>query len=122
MTDDRVSIQSIVPTERQLEIRWKDGHTSRFHYVWLRDNCGCTVCGDKSGGHRYLELLALPLDVTPQAVRMEGNAHLAITWQAGGHKTRYDAAWLRAHCYSDSARAERHPRPVKYSKYKAAVV
>ncbi|MDH3279815.1 MAG: DUF971 domain-containing protein [Gammaproteobacteria bacterium] len=52
MADDRVSIQSVVPTERQLEVHWKDGHTSHFHYVWLRDNCNCTACGDKSGGHR----------------------------------------------------------------------
>ena len=114
LADDRIFIQSIVPTERQLEIRWKDGHTSRFHYVWLRDNCDCAVCGDKSGGHRYLELLDLPLDVTPQAVCMEGDGHLASTWQADGHKTRYAAVWLRAHCYSERARAERRPRSVHW--------
>ncbi len=34
-----------------------------------------------------------------------------IVWSAGGHRSHYDADWLRAHCYSDAERARRRWRP-----------
>lgn len=95
--------------DRTVEIDWADGHRSVFHTVWLRDNCSCEACGDHSGGHRFFELNALPGSLANTAVLVEGMVQ--ITWDADGHVTRFDPAWLRAHCYSDTERAARRHQP-----------
>lgn len=112
MTNMRFSIESCTLLARALEVRWDDGRSSTFHYVWLRDNCRCRVCGDKTGGHRYLELNEIAMNVAPQTAGVDERGALVVTWQAEGHRSHFGAAWLRAHCYTDSARSERRARSV----------
>ena len=28
---------------KKVEIEWSDGHQSKFHFLWLRDNCPCCI-------------------------------------------------------------------------------
>ena len=98
--------------ERQVTIDWADGHRSHFHTIWLRDNCSCDLCGDHSGGHRFFELGFLPNSLANEASLSEDL--LRIQWQADGHVTTYDPAWLRAHCYSEEERVARRPQPVTW--------
>lgn len=93
------SIESIERYEREIEVVWRDGERARFHHVWLRDNCACADCGDRDGGHRYLELGAIDPDIAPADVSLDADGSLEIHWQAGGHRSEYTAAWLRAHRY-----------------------
>ena len=95
----------------QVLIDWQDGHRSRFHTIWLRDNCSCDTCGDHSGGHRFFELNMLPADMTVAASLQDGT--IRLVW-SDGHVTRYDPAWLRAHCYSDAERKARRPQPITW--------
>ncbi len=111
-TEPAAMISAIESTEKLLSITWADGHQSQFHTVWLRDNCSCSDCGDHSGGHRFFELGDMP-ETLANGVTYTKNA-LEITWQADGHVTTFDPAWLRAHCYSDRERARRQPRPVTW--------
>lgn len=100
------------PDGRTLTIDWADGHRSTFHTVWLWDNCSCEACGDHSGGHRFFELNELPEDLSLTA-EMAGDL-LRLTWQADGHVTHFDPAWLRAHCYSDTERRKRRKGPARW--------
>ncbi len=93
------SIESIERREREVEIVWRDGERARFHHIWLRDNCACADCGDRDGGHRYLELGAIDPDITPDTVNLDADGNLEIHWQGDRHLSRYTAAWLRAHRY-----------------------
>ena len=92
-------IESIERREREIEIVWRDGTRGRFHHVWLRDNCACADCGDRDGGHRYLELGAIDPDIVPENVDLDADGDLEIRWQGDGHLTRFTSAWLRAHRY-----------------------
>ena len=106
-TDLRTEIQNTATTPDRLHIDWGDGHRSEFHYAWLRDNCRCDICGDKSGGHRYLELNDIALDIVPHRISTEDKHRVDIEWMPGGHRSCFDASWLRAHCYSEVENAAR---------------
>ena len=112
MTDPEHSIQHIDRQQRCLVLRWSEGHHSSFHHIWLRDNCACPECGDRSGGHRYLELGSIDADITPDEVSVDDSGSLQIKWAGDNHRSSYAAAWLRANCYSVEAVAERRHQPI----------
>ena len=112
MTNSALSIQHIDKQHRQLAVTWGDGRVSSFHYIWLRDNCACDQCGDRSGGHRYLELSDIDENITPVDASIDTSGTLQIKWSGDGHLTGYKADWLRQHCYSTEALAERRHRPL----------
>lgn len=106
------SIDRIERQSRNITVVWNDGRRSLFHHIWLRDNCSCAQCGDRSGGHRYLELGSVDADVTPGDAEVDSGGNLRIRWQEDGHTSVYSSAWLRENCYSAEAIAQRQPRPV----------
>jgi gamma-butyrobetaine dioxygenase len=84
---------------------------SSFHYVWLRDNCGCPECRIVQSGERALFTATIPDDIAPTRADLvdEGEApSLRLDWN-DGHTTTYSVAWLLDHDYS-SERPE--PGPV----------
>lgn len=112
ITEAAITIQRVEPNGRQLVVHWADGHLSDFHYVWLRYNCWCDDCGDTRPGLRQLQLPQIPLDISPNGVHLDETGRLRLTWANDGHETILEPAWLREHCYSPRARAERRPQPI----------
>lgn len=108
----QTSIDKIERRQRSINIVWSDGRRSVFHHIWLRDNCSCSQCGDRSGGHRYLELGSIDPEITPEEVSIDPSGALLIRWAGDGHLTTYSPDWLRAHCYSSESLAERRQQPV----------
>lgn len=101
VVDVKEQIHALETAADRLRVAWGDNHRSEFHFVWLRDNCTCQTCGDKSGGHRYLELNDIELDIVPYRVTIVAGNWVEIEWTPEGHRSRFAPAWLRAHCYSD---------------------
>eukprot|EP01116_Phalansterium_solitarium_P022887 TRINITY_DN7742_c0_g1_i2.p1 TRINITY_DN7742_c0_g1~~TRINITY_DN7742_c0_g1_i2.p1 ORF type:complete len:437 (+),score=57.78 TRINITY_DN7742_c0_g1_i2:736-2046(+) len=91
---------------RTLNIRWKDTHLSKFHYVWLRHNCRCSQCVEPSSGQKLLVADQVPLEPRPASVSIVapgskgGTVRVEIRWSDDEHTSYFDASWLRAHCYS----------------------
>ncbi len=110
--DRQASIEKIERRQRSINIVWSDGRHSVFHHIWLRDNCTCSQCGDRSGGHRYLELGSIDPEITPDEVSVDPCGALLIRWAGDGHLTTYLPGWLRANCYSNESLAERRQQPV----------
>ena len=107
--------QQIASVEKDgeiVKIKWNDDHESRFHLVWLRDNCSCDECGDHSGGHRFFELNMLP-DTFANEVSLVDSL-LQIKWLEDGHLTTFDPAWLRAHCMREEERVKRRHQPITW--------
>lgn len=94
---------------REVLVDWADGHNSAFHALWLRDNCDCAECRHASG-QRLLDTSRIPADIAPAAVS-SGSGRLEIEWANDGHRSTYAVGWLRGHCYAESERAKRRPRP-----------
>jgi gamma-butyrobetaine dioxygenase len=78
-----------------------DGTASRFHYVWLRDNCWCEECRVIQSGERRLFTADIPGDIAPDEARLaDGGATLAVAWN-DGHDSTYSVEWLRENDYSN---------------------
>ena len=104
----RNQIRRFTQDDQRLLVDWLDGHHSVFHSIWLRDNCRCPACRHPNS-QRLLDTAAIPPDIAPVSVRQAADGSLEIAWASDGHVSHYEPAWLRAHCYSASARAERRP-------------
>lgn len=77
-----------------LVIRWPDGTSGEFPYIWLRD-------ADPSGfhpqtGERVFELTSVALDIAPNAVEITKSA-LVITWPGVAEPSLFDLNWIKAH-------------------------
>lgn len=114
------TVHSTAPTATTVDLRegYLELHhaagTSAFHYVWLRDNCGCPECRVSQSGERALFTADIPDDIAPtSAVTGLGEAGvdlLQLEWH-DGHATRYSVPWLVEHDYS-SGRATAQHEPV----------
>ena len=49
---------------------WDDDVKSRFHYIWLRDNCYCDVCHVPSTHQKMVWLVDIPDDIAPEALEV----------------------------------------------------
>ncbi|MEM7170880.1 MAG: TauD/TfdA family dioxygenase [Pseudomonadota bacterium] len=98
-----------------LIVNWDDGTTSLFHYVWLRDNCLCTDCGNPMIGRKTLRLRDFPLNIRPASLANDVD-EVRINWDHDGHESTYSAAWLAAHAYEPERRQARQFQPTLWDK------
>ncbi|MDJ0616833.1 MAG: TauD/TfdA family dioxygenase [Calothrix sp. MO_192.B10] len=110
--DQEYQISKVQQDQRKLFVYWVDGHRSTFHYIWLRDNCYCSVCGDPKHGEKRFRIVDIPLDIEPLSVSWDSGNTLEILWEPDGHKSIYNTQWLRQHCYSTTEREHRQHRPI----------
>ena len=101
------ALSSVSLRPRWVEVVWSDGRVSRFHHIWLRDNCPCDSCVHQVTKEQMFELVTVPADVHPVTAGIDDTGSLALRWSEDGHHSQIHAGWLRANCYSDDARAER---------------
>jgi len=102
MPDPHHELATASLSDSQVELRWHDGATSRFHPFWLRDNCRCDECGDPAIGYRRLRTSSIDPGCRPAEVAADG-ANLRLVWN-DGHASSYPASWLREHAYDDAGR------------------
>ena len=98
--------------DRTVTIEWNDGTSSRFHFIWLRDNCACPECRHPEAWQRLLDNVVMNLAVAPTEITF--GDRLEITWD-DGHKSSMSAGWLRANRYGREARAERREEPILWT-------
>lgn len=101
-------IAAVDHTGQEVVLDWSDGRVSRFHALWLRDNCSCPQCRHPQA----LERTYMFIDHgTPSIAMAQLNAagDLLVRFESaeGGHDGAYSTSWLRRHCPSALARAER---------------
>lgn len=103
----RHAIAEATPWQGGARVRWDDNHVSRFHALWLRDNCPCSECVSPGTREQMFDISTVPDDLAVESVVVDGSGALAVVWP-DGHASRYHPGWLRAHCYS-SAPIETEP-------------
>ena len=67
---------------------------SRFHYDWLRDNCGCYECRNPKTGQRILRTVE---DAEPDSVKAD-DEQVEIKWK-DGHSSQFVLSWLLENSY-----------------------
>jgi gamma-butyrobetaine dioxygenase len=77
-----------------LELRWPDGRTTSYPYIWLRDNCPSAFHPQTE--ERTLDLLAIEPEPRPASAEATDSA-VTIRWAGDGHVSHFPLAWLAAH-------------------------
>ena len=105
------TIQHLDTGDDAFTVKWTDAHVSVFHFVWLRFNCACDSCGDLDSGIGNVMMADVPEDVSPREACIDDKGRIYVVWNYDGHESWFEPDWLRAHCYSEKARAARRHRP-----------
>src|SRR5579875_3224551 len=87
-----------------LEIVWKDGHTSRWSFLWLRNACPCATCHDERerAGRRPGESKPKPQTLLPmyeapprpESVTQVGHYAISFHWNDGHQSGIYSWDYL----------------------------
>lgn len=91
-----VTITSIAPTERSLEVTWTDGLVTRYPWLWLRDHAH----GDESlhpvTHQRSVFTARVPRGLRGLDARFEGD-DLIVTWDVLEPESRLPVSFLRSY-------------------------
>ncbi len=99
-----------------LRVTWKDGAAATFHFVWLRDNCLCEICGDPVIGKKDFRIVMMPVDIAPSAVEMASPTGLRVEWSNDGPVSHFESRFPRDHCYEEDARRARRFQPTLWDR------
>ncbi len=80
-----------------------DGHSARFHALWLRDNALDPKTRSSGNGQRLITVLDISPLTTIGSVAVAPNGDLSITFAPEGHVTVFPAQWLRERIYDKAA-------------------
>jgi gamma-butyrobetaine dioxygenase len=94
---DKYTINKIVKKNQFIEITWLDKHISKFHFLWLRDNCPSAI--HPTANMRIFNILSVTKNIFPKEIHIS-NTKLIIYWSEKNHKSNFEIKWLRDHCYS----------------------
>ncbi len=76
---------------------------SKFHYLWLRDNCWCDECRVAQSAERRIYTADIPADIAPSEAHVDDEAAtLQVHWN-DGHRSSFSLPWLEANDYSNGA-------------------
>jgi gamma-butyrobetaine dioxygenase len=94
-------------------VRWSDGARSRFHTLWLRDNCPSG--GDKRKAFRTFSVTELDPDLMVVDAEQNEMGDLEVEF-SDGHVSTFDLEWLKA---NSPEPADRLRRPHHVSHFRA---
>ena len=94
-------VQNAEADHEAVAVTWSDGHLSRYHHLWLRDNCPCGECINPATREQIFEIVSVSETLAAADCRIAADGTLEIVWSEGGHRSRYHPGWLRAHCYCE---------------------
>ena len=79
-------------------VDWKVRNAwSKFHYLWLRDNCSCSCCLQADTNQRLFDTFKISLDVRPSHMELTDDK-MRICWE-DGHVSEYPLKWLIKNSY-----------------------
>ncbi len=81
-----------------LSIIWGDNFKSKFHFLWLRDNCPTSI--HPTANMRVFNILTVSKNIFPKEFKIQ-NRKLNINWSENKHYSQFELKWLRDHCYTE---------------------
>lgn len=93
-------VESYTVKDDLIVVEFANDENTKFHAVWLRDNCHCELCYYDITKQRLVNLCLIDLDIRPASVAVNSGL-LEVIWP-DGHKSSYQPQWLRLHSYNPS--------------------
>jgi len=97
---NKYKIKKISQKRKYLEVIWSDDHISKFHFLWLRDNCPSAF--HKDTRMRNFNILSVSKEIRPIEYNFT-TKNLKIIWSENNHNSNYYLKWLRDHCYTEKS-------------------
>ncbi len=94
----KYTVKNIDKKRDHLSIKWGDNLKSKFHFLWLRDNCPTAM--HPTANMRVFNILTVSKKIFPKEFKVE-NRKLNIVWSENKHQSQYELKWLRDHCYTE---------------------
>jgi len=106
------TIVSLGHDAKGVTLNWSDGHTSRFHVLWLRDNCACPECRHPQALERTYMFIdhASPV-LTDAKLNSSGDVEVRVQQGMETHVSRFAPGWLQAHDPIEADMREWLPQP-----------
>lgn len=100
---DKYKLIKLTKKSKYIEILWADKHISKFHFLWLRDNCPSAFHQDTR--MRKFNILSVSEKIKPLNLNHTPTT-LKINWSEGNHNSVFKLKWLRDFCYTEK---NQHP-------------
>ena len=94
---DKYKVIKITKRSKYIELLWNDKHISKFHFLWLRDNCPTAF--HKDTRMRKFNILSVSEKIKPLNLYYTSTT-LKIIWSEGNHNSIFKLKWLRDFCYT----------------------
>ncbi len=96
--NNKYIVKKIEKKNDHLSISWGDNFKSKYHFLWLRDNCPSAI--HPTANMRVFNILTVSKKIFPKKINLNQN-QLDIDWSEGNHKSKFNLQWLRNHCYTE---------------------
>ena len=113
---DKYKLIKLTKKSQYIEILWADKHISKFHFLWLRDNCPSAF--HKDTRMRKFNILSVSEKIKPLNLN-HTNTTLKINWSEGNHNSVFKLKWLRDFCYTEK---NQHPYVTYYKLWDSKVI
>mgnify|MGYP000078830144 CR=1 FL=1 len=113
---DQASLTSFSANEVALSIEFNSGFTSRFHWLWLRENCVCNKCHHPQTWERTVDTFLLDRDIRAKQIEISSSGEMLNLVWPDGHITAYMASWLLQHAYDNHDVNDGLPDAVVWTK------
>lgn len=90
------SINDYELDEEAICVTWSDGSSSKFHPLWLRDNCACKHCLHPVTYENLSDVRFLSIDMQASELAVDEHGQLQVIWANDGHQSVYNTGWLYA--------------------------
>lgn len=91
-----LAASTVEVTDTGITVTWSDGRRSRFHALWLRDNC--SMNGDRHSGSRIFSVIDMNPELFVLDAERNEDGDLLIEF-SDGHESIVRFDWLEAHSH-----------------------
>jgi len=113
---DKYKLIKLTKKSQYIEILWADKHISKFHFLWLRDNCPSAFHQDTR--MRKFNILSVSEKIKPLNLN-HTTTTLKINWSEGNHNSVFKLKWLRDFCYTEK---NQHPYVPYYKLWDSKII
>ncbi len=113
---DKYKLIKLTKKSKYIEILWADKHISKFHFLWLRDNCPSAFHQDTR--MRKFNILSVSEKIKPLNLN-HTTTTLKINWSEGNHNSVFKLKWLRDFCYTEK---NQHPYVPYYKLWDSKII
>jgi DUF971 family protein len=106
-----------ISKSKGIKIDWKDGHSSDYGLMYLRDKCPCATCAGTHGTPPRPPEADNPFQMFKPALKMlgvepVGNYAIRINWSDGHNAGIYSWEHFRRICQCEECKVGQASRPV----------